>query len=100
MVSLGISPEYVLNRMSVGAMSAVLNAETEKIHKAYEIARIGWFYSNTASGLSKVQAPEELIAFPWDNKVKKAEEGRKLTKGELKDKEEKARQWLEKTKHQ
>lgn len=82
MVSLGISPEYFLDRMGFDEVVALLKADGERKRDEWERTRQQCFYS-VAPYSDKIKQPKDLFQLPWDVKKEK-KQSQKLSKNQLK----------------
>jgi hypothetical protein len=79
--------------MSFDEMSSLLNAENERLKGEFERDRIKWFYTVTATGLSRARKPSDLITFEWE-KGKREIEPKKMTKEQFNKKAKEAEKYL------
>lgn len=95
-VSLGIAPDYFLDRMSFDEVAIFLKAHNDKKKEEWEKERWTWFYILLSKDAG-IKKPTDIMKFDWEKKPKK--EGKKLTRDEIRKKEEKAKRWLGKKKY-
>lgn len=84
-VSLGIAPDYFLDKMGFEEIGALLKADDYNRRDSWEKVRQICFYN--VAPYSEVKKPSDLWKFPWEAEKK----GRKLSKDELKERVKKAK---------
>lgn len=63
---MGIDPSYVLDRMEVYEVRALMKRQHLRHRENWEQARMLAFVTARCAG-SKIRDSKELMAFPWDN---------------------------------
>lgn len=87
MINIGISPEYLLDEMSIDEIESILKAREEIRKEEWEKVRFQCFYSVVSvNGGKHFKRPGDLFRLPWEKK-KKDKKGRKYTADEIKRKE-------------
>lgn len=65
---LGLDPDYVLDRMEMYEVRALLANDHMKSQENWERTRFLGFLMSKCSG-SKIESITDLVKFPWDEKV-------------------------------
>lgn len=73
MLSLGLDPGYVLDRMEMFEIRALLEHRHLRHKESWEQSRLTAFINARCSG-AKIEKMEDLFALPWDKEKEKGNE--------------------------